>query len=151
LGVGLCHGSAVDHIPGVGESCFALELALDFGPRKNEAKRLGFGREVHGGIVVAAFSFFGFRELDEEAGFVVGFDDGVFAAGLESPQFGRVLFDGTADALLVCGEQLKILRLSDPGAALGEGSSDFRVGGIGIGMLLKSEGEEWSFRARGRD
>ena len=87
--------------------------------------------------------------MDEEASFVVGFDDGVFAAGLESPQFGRVLFDGPGDALLVCGEQLKILRLSDPGAALGEGGVDFRVGGIGIGVLLKAEGEDRIFEGAG--
>jgi hypothetical protein len=34
---------------GVFQAVFALDLALDFGPRKNEAERLGFGREIDGG------------------------------------------------------------------------------------------------------
>jgi len=69
----------------------ALDPALDFKSRKNEAKRLGFGREVIGRIVVIALDF---RKLDEEAGFFFGLGDGGFALGLEGAQFGRVLFDG---------------------------------------------------------
>ena len=39
-----------------------LDLTLDCGPGKNEPKRLGFGREIIGGVVVSAF---GFRELNQ--------------------------------------------------------------------------------------
>jgi hypothetical protein len=43
---------------------------------------LGFGREVVGGIIVAAVPVFVFGELDEEAGFLFRLLDGGFARGL---------------------------------------------------------------------
>jgi hypothetical protein len=58
----------------------ALDLAVDLKPRKNEAKRLGFGREVEGGIEVTVFVL---GEVDEQAGFFFGSGDGGFALGFE--------------------------------------------------------------------
>ena len=62
------------------QALIALDLPLDLKLRKNEAKRLGFGREVDGGIEVTAFVL---RELEEQACFFFGFGDGGFALGLE--------------------------------------------------------------------
>jgi len=78
---------------------------------------LGFGREVVGGIVVTSAFGFVFGELDEEAGFLFRLHDGGFASGLQGSEFGRVLFDGAADALLVGDEELEAAVLLGPGAA----------------------------------
>jgi len=78
---------------------------------------LGFGREVVGGIVVTSSFGFVFGELDEEAGFLFRLLDGGFARGLQGSEFGRVLFDGAADALLVGDEELEAAVLLGPGAA----------------------------------
>ena len=80
-------------LPRLFEAFIGLETAEDGGPRKNEAKRLGFGREVVGGIVVAAVLGFIFGELDEQTGFLFGFGDGGFALGLKSLELGPVLVD----------------------------------------------------------
>jgi hypothetical protein len=53
-------------LEGALEAGFAINFALDGGPRKNDAERLGFGWEVYGRIVVIAF---GLGEFDEQAGF----------------------------------------------------------------------------------
>ena len=65
------------------EALVRLETAEDGGPRKNEAKRLGFGREVYGGIVVASLLGFVLGQLDEQPGFLFGFGDGGFTFGLQ--------------------------------------------------------------------
>src|SRR5262249_50461259 len=105
-----------------GEATFALDLAEDFGSRKNEPKGLRFGREIVGWIVVIAFVL---CELDEQAGFFFGFCDGCLALRLQCLKLGHVFFDGAADALFVGGEELEILGLCDPGAALSESGVDF--------------------------
>jgi hypothetical protein len=131
------------------EAFIALDEAESGGLRKNEAKGLGFGREVVGGIVVAAVFGFIFGELDEEAGLLFRLLDGGFARGLERSKLGRVLFDGAADALFVGGEELKVAGLFDPGPALGEGGVDLGVGGFGIGVFLKAESEDGVFEGAG--
>jgi hypothetical protein len=87
--------------------------------------------------------------LDEQAGFFFGLGDGGFALGLEGLELGHVLFDGAADALFVDGEELEIFGLCDPGATLGKGGVDLGVGGFGIGVLLKTEGENRVFEGSG--
>ena len=71
-----------ERIGGAFQALIALDLALDLRLRKNEAKRLGFGRQVNGGVEVAAFVL---RELEEQAGVFFRFGDGGFALGLEGP------------------------------------------------------------------
>ena len=56
-------------LAGLFEAFIRLEAAQGRGPRKNGPERLGFGREVVGGIVVTPLFGFVFGELDEEAGF----------------------------------------------------------------------------------
>ena len=90
-------------------------------------------------------SAFGFSKLDEQAGFCFRFCDGCLALGLQCPKLGHVLFDGAADPLFVGDEELEILGLADPGAALGESGVDFGMGGVGVGVLLKAEGEDGVF------
>ena len=133
-------------LEGAAEAGFAVNFALDGRSRKNEAKRLGFGREVYGGIVVIAL---GLGEFDEQAGFLFRFYDGGFALGLESTKLGCVLFEAATDALFVEGEELEILSLSDPGLALGERGVEFGSGGIGPAVLPMAESEDGIFEGAG--
>jgi hypothetical protein len=142
-------GAVTVELVGLFEPFIELDSAEDGGLRKNEAKRLGFGLEVIGGIVVTAVLGFVFGELDEQAGFLFGFGDGGFSPGLQSFKLGHVLFDGASDALLVGGEELEVAGLCSPGAALGQGSVDLGVGGAGVGVLLKAEGEDGVFESAG--
>jgi hypothetical protein len=85
-------GTAPVELVGLFEALIALEAAEDGWLRKNEAKRLGLGREVVGGIEVAAEFGFVLGELDEQTGFLFGFGDGGFALGLQRFEFGRIFF-----------------------------------------------------------
>ena len=88
--------------------------------------------------------------MDEEAGFVLGVLTGGFAGGLEGLQLGRVLFDRPADPLFTGCEKLEVFCPFDPGAAQGQSSFDFGVGvTVGVGMLLKAEGENGIFKSAG--
>jgi len=68
---------------GLFEAFIDLEAAEDSGPRKNDPRRTGFGREVVGGIVVTPLFGFVFGELDEEAGFLFRLRVGGFARDLQ--------------------------------------------------------------------
>ena len=50
-------GRLVQGAEGAAEAPVAVDLTLDGGPGKNEPKRLGFGGEIIGGVVVSAFDF----------------------------------------------------------------------------------------------
>jgi hypothetical protein len=103
-------------LAGLFEAFIRLEAAEDGGHRKNEPERLGFGREVVDGIIVASVLGFVFGELDEEAGLLFRLLNGGFARGLERSELDCVLFNGAADALLVRGEELEAAVLLGPGA-----------------------------------
>src|SRR5262249_4769538 len=72
-----------------------------------------------------------------------------FALGLERLEVGHVLFNGSVDALLVNGQQMKIVGVLEPSSGVGAGIIDGVDAGSVFRVLGQAEGESASFYGAG--